>query len=127
MSPEVRAYVEASAKEAGAQPEYVTHSYSNSSDNGQSPASINHSDHSQASGGGPHSGGGPSSDGYSPLLFDDITADMGGGAGAGSGSGYPLPRDMNWEMLDLDPGFDDGGIGSMPPGSFGEYFAESTA
>jgi hypothetical protein len=59
--------------------------------------------------------------------FEDITVDMGGGAGAGGGSGYPLVKDMNWEMLDLDPGFDDAGIGSMPPGSFGEYFAESTA
>ncbi|KAG0135364.1 fungal-specific transcription factor domain-containing protein [Tuber indicum] len=128
MTPEIRAYVEASAKEAGVQPEYATHNYSNSSDNGQSPASVNHSDHSQASGGGPHSGGGQSSGGYSPLpSFEDITVDMGGGAGAGGGSGYPLVKDMNWEMLDLDPGFDDTGIGSMPPGSFGEYFAESTA
>lgn len=118
MTPEIRSFIEACARKAGQQPEYNVCPQSHnahSSDNGQSPASMDLSDNSQGLTPSSHQGGSTAS--YSPLNFSDL----GGVPDMNGGTHYEMPKDMNWELLDFDSN-----IGGMNTENFGEYFVEST-
>lgn len=123
MTNEVRVFIEACAKKAGITAEYnvCPQSHNAHSDNGQSPASMDLSDNSQgmtpSSHATPNQTGSTSS--YSPLNFNDT------GHVPGLEESQYMPKDNNWELLNLETPFDDT-LGSMSSQHYAEFFMESS-